>query len=206
MGNRWAMTFSLNFLGTIAHALGAYDQAEQLLSEGLAISQALADRFNTATALSGLGIVHQALGRTAAARDCLEASAAIWREIDDQGNLAQTLNRLGQSLIAQADWSAAQGCFAEALGVARVAQVAPVVLDALLGMATLQARLGAPAVALELALYILQDSAGSHTTRARAEQLRTEVAAQLADDQIAAIDARIRDTTLDRSHIAILRE
>jgi predicted ATPase/transcriptional regulator with XRE-family HTH domain len=198
MGNRWATTFSLNFLGTVAHALEAYDEAEQLLSEGLAMSQGQADRFNSAIALSGLGMVHQALGRTAAARDCLEASVAIWRAIDDQGNLAQTLNRLGQSLLAQADWPAARGCFAEALGVARAAQIVPVMLDGLLGIAALRAQEGAPAAALELVLHILHDPAGSHTTHARADQLRVELAAQLADDQIAAIDARVRDTTLER--------
>jgi tetratricopeptide (TPR) repeat protein len=197
MGNRWAMTFSLNFLGTVAHALGAYDEAEQLLSEGLAISQAVADRFNSATALSGLGMVHQALGSVAAARDCLQASVAIWREIDDQGNLAQTLNRLGQSLLAQADWDTARRCFAEALAVARGARIAPVVLDALLGLAALRAQDGANAAALELALHILQDPASSHTTRERAGNLRAELAAQLTADQIAVIDARVRDTTLD---------
>jgi predicted ATPase/transcriptional regulator with XRE-family HTH domain len=197
MGNRWAMTFSLNFLGTVAHALGAYDEAEQLLSEGLAISQALADRFNSATALSGLGLVHLALGRGAAARDCLQASVAIWREIGDRGNLGQTLNRLGQSLLAQPDWDTARRCFVEALAVARDAQIAPVVLDALLGLAALRAEEALPAVALELVLHILQDPASSHTTHARAGQLRAELTAQLADDQIAGIDARVRDTTLD---------
>jgi predicted ATPase/transcriptional regulator with XRE-family HTH domain len=198
MGNRWAMTFSLNFLGTVAHAKGAYDEAEQLLSEGLAISQALADRFNSATALSGLGIVHQALGRGEAARDCLQASVTIWREIDDRGNLAQTLNRLGQSLFEQADWDTSRRCFAEALAVARDAQIAPVVLDALLGMAALRAQEGAPAAALELVLHILLAPASSHTTHARAGQLRAELTAQLADDQIAAIEARVRNTMLDR--------
>jgi predicted ATPase/transcriptional regulator with XRE-family HTH domain len=197
IGNRWAMAFSLNFLGMVAHALRAYDEAEQLLSEGLAISQALADRFNTATALSGLGMVHQALGRVPAARDCLHASIAIWREIDDQGNLAQTLNRLGESLVAQGDEDAARRCFAEALGVARSVQVPPVVLDALLGMAIVRAQEGSPEAALELVLHILQDPAGSHTTHARAVQLRDELAAQLTADRLATIDARVRDTTLD---------
>jgi predicted ATPase/transcriptional regulator with XRE-family HTH domain len=197
MGNRWAMAFSLNYLGTVAHALGAYDEAEQFLSEGLAISQSLADRFNSATALSGLGQIHQALGRGAAARDCLHASIAIWQAIDDQGNLAQTLNQLGRSMLVQADWGAAQRCFTKALEVARTAQIAPVVLDALLGIAAVRAQEGAPAVALELVLYVLEDPASSHTTHARAEQLRTQLTAQLADDQVAAVNRRLANTTLD---------
>jgi predicted ATPase/transcriptional regulator with XRE-family HTH domain len=198
MGNRWAMAFSLNFLGTVAHAMGAPAEAEQLLREGLAISQDLADRFSSATALNGLGMVHQALGRAKAAADCFHESITIWREIGDQGNLAQTLNQLGQHLLAQADWEAAQRCFAESLAVARAAQIAPMLLEALLGMAALRAQAGAPTAALELLLYILLDPAGSHTTRERARQLRAKLAAQLAADQIAAIDARARATTLER--------
>jgi hypothetical protein len=143
-------------------------------------------------------MVHQALGRDLAARDSLHAGIAIWREIDDRGNLAQTLNQLGQILVAQTDWATAQRCFAEALTVAGTARIAPVVLNALLGMAVVRAHEGTPEAALELVLHILRDPAGSHTTHARAEQLRAELTAQLAGDQIAAIDARVRDTTLDR--------
>jgi len=197
MGNRWAMAFSLNFLGMVAHALRAYDEAEQFLSEGLVISQALVDRFNTATALRGLGLVHQALGREVVARDSFQESITIWRAIGDQGNLAQTLNQLGQCLLAQTDWAAARRCFAEALDVARATQIAPVALDALLGIAALRAQTGAVAAALELVLHILLDPAGAHSTHQRAEQLRAELAAQLADTQIASIDARVRGMTLD---------
>jgi tetratricopeptide (TPR) repeat protein len=197
MGNRWSMAFSLNFLGAAAHALGAYDQAERFLSEGLAISQALADRFNSATALSGLGMVQQARGRGEEAHDYFHVSIAIWREIGDQGNLAQTLNQLGQSMLAQADWAAARRCFAEALAVARAAQIAPIMLDALLGMAALCAQQGALAAAHELALHLLLDPASSHTTRERAGLLREELAAQLAADQIALSDIRVRTTSLD---------
>jgi predicted ATPase len=198
MGNQWSMAFSLNFLGTIAHALGAYAEAEQLLHEALAISQALADRFSSATALNGLGMVQQALGHGQAAHDFFQQSITIWRAIGDQGNLAQTLNQLGQSLLMQADWEAARRCFAEALAVARAAQIAPVVLDALLGMAALRTQAGAHAAALELVLHILLDPAGSHITHQRAGQLQAELAAQITDDQRAVIEARVRDTALEK--------
>jgi hypothetical protein len=100
-------------------------------------------------------------------------------------------------LVAQGDWAAARRCFVEALAVSKAAQIAPVVLDALLGMAIVRAQEGAPEAALELVLHILQDPAGSHTTHARAAHLRADLTVQLADDQIAAIDARVGDTTLD---------
>ena len=75
-------------------------------------------------------------------------------------------------------------------------QIAPMVLDALLGMAALRAQAGAHAAALELVLHILLDPAATHITHQRAEQLRNELVTQLADDQIAGIDARVRATNI----------
>src|SRR5439155_13702548 len=155
-------------------AQGAYAEAQQLLHEGLALSQALADRYNTASAQSGLGMVHQALGDGSEARRCFEESIAIWREIGEQGGLAQTLNRYGQSLIAQADGPMARRCFLEALAVARSAQITPIVLDGLLGVAALQAEEGNLESALEVVLHVLQDPAHTQGVHKRAEQLRTD--------------------------------
>ncbi len=197
MGSPWSIAFSLNSLGTAACAQGAYAEARQFLHEGLALSQALADRYNTASAQSSLGMVHQALGDGLEARRCFEESIAIWREIGEQGSLAQTLNRYGQSLIAQADWPMAQRCFLEALAVAKHAQITPLVLDGLLGMAALQAEEGNVESALEVVLHILQDPAHTQGVHNHTEQLRTDLEVHLTDQQIDVIRARVQDKALD---------
>jgi len=168
-----------------------------IIREGLALSQALADRYNTASAQSSLGMVHQALGDGLEARRCFEESIAIWREIGEQGSLAQTLNRYGQSLIAKADWPMAQRCFLEALAVAKHAQITPLVLDGLLGMAALQAEEGNVESALEVVLHILQDPAHTQGVHNRTEQLRTDLEVHLTDQQIDVIRARVQDKALD---------
>jgi predicted ATPase/DNA-binding XRE family transcriptional regulator len=197
MGNTWAIASSLNILSMAEYAQGAYPQAQQLLREGLGLSQVLEDRFNIATALSGLGQVSQALGDTAEARRFYEDSARIWREIGDQGSLAQTLNQLGMTLLVCEEREEARRCFLEALGVAKEAQIAPVMLEALLGVAALRTRAGDMGSALELVLQVLQNPACSQETRERAEQLRAELVAQLPDEHNDTIEARVQGKTLD---------
>jgi predicted ATPase/DNA-binding XRE family transcriptional regulator len=172
MGNPWSLAFSLNFLSMVAQAQGAYDEAQRLLQEGLALSQRLQDRFNIATAQSGLGMVHLARGQASEARHYFEQSIAIWREIGDQGSLAHSLNQLGETLLHFGDRSAARACFEEALAVAREAHIAPVMLDALIGVASLYAGEGAIENALEIVLHILANPASTREARGRAEQLR----------------------------------
>jgi tetratricopeptide (TPR) repeat protein len=130
----------------------------------LALSQVLEDRFNIASALTGLGQVSQALGDIPDAQRFFEDSAQIWREIGDQGSLAQTLNQLGMALLVRADRPGAHRCFQEALEVAKEAQIIPVMLDALLGVAALHRRKGDTGSALELVLHILQNPACSQET------------------------------------------
>jgi tetratricopeptide (TPR) repeat protein len=197
MGNTWAIASSLNLLSTAAYAQHAYREAHDLLREALVLSQGLGDRFNIALALTGLGQVSQVVGDAPEAQRFFEDSTRIWREIGDQGSLAQTLNQLGLTLLAQADRPEARRCFLEALRVARDAQIAPVMLDALLGVAALRAGAGDRGAALELLLHVYQHPACAQDTRDRAEQLRAELVTQLPANHAEAIQARMLGATLD---------
>jgi predicted ATPase len=196
MSNPWSLAFSLNFLSKAAHAQGAYDEAQRLLEEGLALSQRLQDRFNIASALSGLGMVHRARGQASEAQGYFEQSIAIWREIGEQGSLAQTLSQLGETFLALGDRSAARECFVEALAVAREARIAPVMLDALIGVATLYAEAGAIEGALELVLHILHNPASTQEARGRAEQLRVVLEKHVSPQQLEVVAVRARGEML----------
>jgi hypothetical protein len=101
------------------------------------------------------------------------------------------------TLLVREDGPGARRCFLEALEVAKEAQIAPVMLDALLGIAALHRGKGDTGSALELVLHILQNPACTQETRDRAEQLRAELVAQLPAEQIDAIQARAQGKTLD---------
>jgi hypothetical protein len=104
---------------------------------------------------------------------------------------------MGQTLLIQADRAGARRCFVEALEVAKEAQIAPVMLDALLGIAALRGGKGDMGSALELVLHVLQNAACSQDTRDRAEKLRTELVAQVPGEQIGLIQTRAQAKTLD---------
>jgi hypothetical protein len=66
----------------------------------------------------------------------------------------------------------------------------PYALDALVGLAALQAKQGPPQDALELLLIVLSHPASSEETKDRASHLRDEWEAQLTNQQVQAARAR----------------
>lgn len=202
MGNTWAIASSLNLLSLAAYAQGNYPEAQRLLQEGLVLSQAIEDRYNIAVSLNGLGLVSQALGDRVEAKRFFQESIAIWREIGDQGDLAQSLNNLGNTLLAQGDQLEAERLFLDALAIAQEAEVTPVVLDAMLGLAALRGQEGAPEAALEMLSHIFQHPAATQKTKSRAEKLQAEVATRLTLSQVEAIRAQTRA----KSFVAVVTE
>jgi predicted ATPase/DNA-binding XRE family transcriptional regulator len=197
IGNAWATAYSLDFLSTAAYARGAYSEAEKLLNEGLMLSQGVGDRFTTAYGLNGLSQVKKALGSPTEAQHLLEKSIAIWREIGDQASLAQSLNMMGDILLDTENWQDARSYFREALSVARSAQVMPVMLDALLGDATLRARAGFHDPAFRVTAFIRNHPSGTQMTKSRASELHAELMQKLPAEKLDTLQASAETAGLD---------
>ena len=187
LGNPWAIAYSLDFLSMAAYGQGAYAEAERLLHEGLALSRQVGDRFTIAYALNGLGLVKKALGDLEGARQLLEDSIAIWRDIGDQESLAKSLYNLGDALLGTDHQPEAREYFLESLLVARKAQLAPVMLGALLGCAVLQAEAGQIESALHMLICIKDHPASIQFVRARAENLFVQLQAKRSAEQMESI-------------------
>jgi predicted ATPase/uncharacterized protein HemY len=99
LGDRWWAAVALDQLGTSAHILSSYDEAEQLYRESLAIRQSLGDQWGSASSLRSLGITHRAQGKHAQAERLFRESLAICREMDDRGGAAEGLEQLGLVLV-----------------------------------------------------------------------------------------------------------
>jgi tetratricopeptide (TPR) repeat protein len=191
LGNSWAIAYSLDFLSTAAYARGAYAEAEKLLREGLALSKQVEDRFTTAYALNGLGLVKQSLGEHDKARRLLEDSISIWREIGDLASMAQSLNNLGDVYLETND-------NLEALLVAKNAGLIPVVLDALLGIATLRANEGLDELAVKTLAHIKDHPASTQTTKRRAEKLYAEFGSNLQTEELEVISAGFHEDSFGK--------
>jgi tetratricopeptide (TPR) repeat protein len=198
IGNTWSIAASLNQLGLVAHSQGDHDQAEQFLSQALELSRELEDRYSIAAALDGLGLVKTAQGRYDEARSLLRESMDLWREIGEQGSLAQTLTHLGTALLKAGDKANARSYFLDALSMAREMQTLPVLLDALVGEAEIQALEGAFESALEIVMAVSHNVSSSLATKTHAEQLRAELIKRMPPQLVKTVKGRMNQkTTLD---------
>ncbi|HEU0296395.1 MAG TPA: tetratricopeptide repeat protein, partial [Anaerolineales bacterium] len=198
LGNAWAIAYSLDFLSTAAYARGEYMEAEKLLREGLVLSQQVGDRFTTAYALNGLGLVKQSLGEHAEALQLLEDSIAIWREIGDLASMAQSLNNLGNVFLEMNEPLEAQKCYIEALTVAKNAGLVPIMLDALLGNATLRASEGLYESAVKTLAHIKDHPASTQATKSRAAELYTAFGSKLPESESETSPVTFHEETLDQ--------
>jgi hypothetical protein len=99
---------------------------------------------------------------------------------------------LGQSVEAQHH-------FVNALHIAGERKNLPQLVEALVGMATLQAQAGASERTLALVSHVLGHPASTQETKVRAERLRSKLVAQLTPPQIAAADFHAQEMTLEQA-------
>lgn len=204
IGNTWSIAASLSQLGLVAYYQGNYDQAHEHLSEALELSRVLEDRFSIATALDGLGLVKTAQGQYQDARSLLQESAALFKEIGEQGSLAQTFTHMGSALLRSGDKVAARRNFLDALSIAREMQTLPILLDALVGEAEIQALDGAIESAVEILTVVSQNSSSSLATRRRAEGLHTTLISQLPAQRVRTLKAKLDRKTTESIVLEIL--
>jgi tetratricopeptide (TPR) repeat protein len=142
--------------------------------------------------------VKQSLEEHAEARRLLEDSILIWREIGDLASMAQSLNNLGNAFLETNEPHEAQKCFIEALSVAKNAGLIPVMLDALLGNATLRASEGLHESAVRTLAYIKAHQASTQVTKRRAEKLYTEFGSKLPAWETETLSGAVHEQVLDQ--------
>jgi predicted ATPase/transcriptional regulator with XRE-family HTH domain len=197
IGNTWAIAASLNQLGLVAYYQGNYDQAEDYLSESLNLSRALEDRFSIANAIDGLGLVKTAQGQYDDAQSLLQDSMDLYKEIGEQGSLAETLTHIGSAFLKAGDRVAARKYFLDALSIAREMQTLPVLLDALVGEAEIQALDGDMESAIEILIAVSRNPSSSLATKTHGEELHSNLIKKLPAERVQAIQTKVGNTTID---------
>ena len=189
--------YCLVLFGSTSCALGQYDQAQGLLRESLSISRALDDRWGIASTLNALGMLFHMRGDYVEAQSLFRESLTLFKELGDRLGIAQTLNWLGEVHRALGTQPEAWTSFLEAINIATRMDTLPVVLEALVGLASLSAQEGSPEWALELLESVLAHPAANKEVRDRAQQLHTRLAVQLPPAQLEAIHARAQTKPFD---------
>jgi len=159
----------------ISLLLGEYAEAEQLLSEALAICQSADDKKGAASALSQLGEAAFGRGRYPEAQRLLDESLQLSRPLLAHWLTAHALYYLHETALALADYAAAQVHLHAALLAAEEARAARLAFSILLGAAKLLIQQSRPEPATELLALVARSPVSAARDRMRAEQLLAEL-------------------------------
>ena len=113
---------------------------------------------------------------------------------------------MGRSILALGNKAEAWRVWREALRIATDIHGTPVALEALVGIASLQAKRGHREYALELLLILLNHPANDQETKNRAAHLHAELEAQLTRPQVEAALARAQAKTFEAIVEEVLKE
>jgi predicted ATPase/DNA-binding XRE family transcriptional regulator len=205
LGDMRMISYGLNFLCRTKRALGAHAEVEALLREGLTLARELDDRYGIAMSLHGLAQTAHIQGRLNEAHTMFVESSAMFKAIGDPWSLARILYHRGLNSLSLDDSADAQICFHTALQVATEGNFMPPALNALTGLALVQAKQGDEAKALELVLQVLSHPASGSDTQAVATPLRAELEAKLTPAQAQAAQAAVSTQTFEQMVAHILQ-
>jgi tetratricopeptide (TPR) repeat protein len=151
LGNRYRIPRILNILGILAILRESYDQAERYWEEGLTMVQETGDRQTMADMLNNLGYInHHHVGNLEKAKQYYQESLSIGQEIGHRHGVTSTLSNLGHLHVLLGEHELAWSYLRKALNESTAIGVAPLTLDALIGVAQLRAETGQGDSAAEL--------------------------------------------------------
>jgi len=197
VGDPRFIAYGLNFLGQSALALGRFDEAREALEESVELNTSVGARWNLGHAFQGLGAVAQAQGEHRRAAELLLKAVDTFTELGGLFYIGQSLAQMGRSLFALGNDVEAERIWRESLRIAAEIRGIPVVLEALVGIASLQANREEMQSAFGLLLIVLNHPACDQETRNRASALQAKLKTQLTPVQIEAIHARAGEKSLD---------
>jgi tetratricopeptide (TPR) repeat protein len=197
IGDPRLTAFGLRILSQSAYTRRRYDEARAALEESAALSSTTGDGLGLGSAYRGLGVVAQTQGKHQQAVDMFRKSLDTFTEIGGSWWAARVLAEIGRSILALGNEAEAEHIWRESLRRAIEMHGTPVALEALAGLASLQAEEGDMKYALELLLMVLNHPASFQETKNRASDLQADLEAQLTPTQIEAIQTHAAEKTFE---------
>ncbi len=174
-GNPRAIALMYSFLGGFSIQTGNYREAKSLLHEGLTFQKMIDDRVMIRMSLVWLGEVNETLAEYDEAKQQYEESLLISRGNGDQVGMATALSNLGRVSLALGEVRQAKGYLRDGLRLATEIQFIPLIIDGIIGVSMLLAKIGEPERALDVLIPALANPACEPQMRARAERLLAEL-------------------------------
>lgn len=186
LGDPHSIALGLNYLTPTLITLGCFDEARTYLQESLELCQASNNRWGMGTAYRHLGWVAKAQGRLEEAQSFLHKSLETFGDYIIGWDISQTLIVLGETVALTGDHLKARELFLTALRLARDIHSAPLMLEALAGLASLEARRN-PEWIVDWLMLIKEHPAAKQDVKDRACQLLRDVEGCLSADKLQAI-------------------
>ena len=152
-GNRWGVAFLLTKLGLVADAQDDHVQARRYNEEALQIVVRFGDRAGEAYATSRLSLTAYSQGEYAEALALGRRGQRLFEELGHRWGIAASLCRIGFAALGLGRSEEAETCFQEALQMATSMAHVPLILYAVLGMASLLSQQGNAEQAVELLAF-----------------------------------------------------
>lgn len=149
------------------------------------------------TAYRYLGLATLAGGQYVEAQGYFQKSLEIFGEYFEGWDIALSLIYLGDAIRASGDLSEAEKIYLRGLRVAKEAQSMPLMLDALIGLAQLNAQIGETERALELMYFILNHPYSTQETKDLASGLILETEVLLTGPQVQEIKSGVSGTSIE---------
>jgi len=196
---------SLFYKADVTQTLGLFDDAESLLQESLAISRSIQDRWSIACALQILGTIATNKKEMENAVERLRSSLQIFTEMGERARIVSSMIELGNALLLQNNLQEAKYYFAETMKIAAEDQLLPAIVEALIGVARIQAQEKEISSAYELAFYVLNHPATYPLIKERANNLCSDLETQLTPGKTDEIQALAQNKTIDEITEQVLK-
>lgn len=180
----------LSNLSRCALDLGRYDEARAALEESVRLCISVGERWELGFVYRGLGLVAQAQGEHQQALGMFRKSLDTLTDLGARHEMARVLAEMSRSIFELGNDAEAERTWRASLRMATETQGTFIVLEALVGVARLQAKRSDREHALELVWRVLHHPASLQETKNRANDLRAELETQLTSQQIEAAWAR----------------
>jgi predicted ATPase/transcriptional regulator with XRE-family HTH domain/Flp pilus assembly protein TadD len=142
IGDLRGRTYVLAFLGMVEVSQADFDHASAHLQQSLELSRNTGDAFGIGTALNHLGLLAYKRGEYQQSVSLFEQGIGLFEVLGEQASLGWVCNNLGHSYLALGQYELGKTCLLRAMQIAQQSQIAPLMLDTLVGWQIIQARDG----------------------------------------------------------------
>jgi tetratricopeptide (TPR) repeat protein len=185
---------------------GNYEQAEIHALEAISILHKIRDRESEARALGNLGVFLWAAGSYIKAGKYTEQALELAREVHNQFLLTSNQNTLAYILMEMGEHEAALAAFREAIGLLKTHDMLGLLLDALIGLATLRNKQGETTWAAEVLAMVQAHPAMSWEVQQVIDPLLKDLQEKMSEKDFERAMRRGKALDLDEVVAGILAE